>query len=136
MKEIVDAATGEIIQVEEENEVATRKLYEVGAIDEKTADLIENYLRAKEEYEMFHYSLQKAMTENSIQKWSNDYFTSYLNKEGMVEKFDSDRAKETKLKDFLSLLLSMDEESLEMSVYDCFKKLSYRKPTLTVRFKK
>lgn len=136
MKEIVDAVTGEVSEMLEPNEVATKTLYQVGAIDEYTSDLIEDYLTAKERYEMFHHVLEKAMIGNGIQKWTNDYFSSYVNKEGKIEKFDSDRAKETKLKDLLPILLDMDKESLEISVYDYFKKLVYRKSSLTVRFKK
>ena len=75
MKHIIDEATGEIVEVEEANDIAEKILYEVGAIGDDTAEFIEKYLAVKEQFEMFEHVLKKAMIENNIKTWKNDYFT-------------------------------------------------------------
>ena len=91
MKTIIDQETGELIEVEEENEIATRKLYEIGAITDDTADFIENYLTVKEQYEIFTHKLEQAMRENNIKKWDNDYFTVTLTDESIQKRVDNER---------------------------------------------
>ena len=93
MKTIVDQETGELIEIEEENEIVTRKLYEIGAITDDTADFIENYLTIKEQYEIFTHKLEQAMRENNIKKWDNDYFTVTLTDESIQKRVDNERLK-------------------------------------------
>lgn len=116
MKQVIDAETGEIIEVEESNEIATKKLYEVGAINEDTADFIEEYLTIKEKFEMFQYILKKAMVENNIKTWSNDLFTASIRSEGMQTRVDIERLKEDGL-------------------YDKYLKLIPVKESISIRFK-
>ena len=94
MKTIVDQATGEIIEVEEANEVAERKLYEVGVLSEQVIEMINQYQRYKEEFEMFKYKLQQAMKENGIKSWKTDDFTATLKEESIQKRVDNDRLKE------------------------------------------
>ena len=94
MKTIVDQKTGEIIEVEEANEVAERKLYEVGVLSEQVIEMINQYQRYKEEFEMFKYKLQQAMKENEIKSWKTDDFTATLKEESIQKRVDNDRLKE------------------------------------------
>lgn len=93
MKKIIDSDTGEILDVEEENELVEKKLFEVGAIDEYTMDFIEQYLTVVEKYEMFKYILYQAMKENNIKTWKNDYFTASIKDESIQKRVDNDRLK-------------------------------------------
>lgn len=117
MKSIIDNETGEIIEVETENEIAERKLYEVGAIDKETYEMLENYKYYQEQYETFKYTLEKAMRENGIKKWDNDYFTATVKEDSTQKRVDVDRLKEDGL-------------------YDNYLKLVYSKGGLQIRFKK
>ena len=94
MKTIVDQKTGEIIEVEEANEIAERKLYEVGVLSEQVIEMINQYQRYKEEFEMFKYKLQQAMKENGIKSWKTDDFTATLKEESIQKRVDNDRLKE------------------------------------------
>ena len=76
MREIVDYETGEVKMVEDENEIVEKKLMEIGVITEQTADFIEEYLTMKQQWEIFRHILEKAMRENGIKSWQNDYFTA------------------------------------------------------------
>lgn len=93
MKKIIDSDTGEILNVEEENELVEKKLFEVGAIDEYTMDFIEQYLTVVEKYEMFKHVLYQAMKENNIKTWKNDYFTASIKDESIQKRVDNDRLK-------------------------------------------
>lgn len=93
MKKIIDSDTGEILDVEEENELVEKKLFEVGAIDEYTMDFIEQYLTIVEKYEMFKHVLYQAMKENGIKTWKNDYFTASIKDESIQKRVDNDRLK-------------------------------------------
>lgn len=116
MKQIIDELTGEIVEVEDRNEIAERKLTEVGAIDSKTYELLEEFLYYKELFETFKYKLQKAMEENGIKKWDNDYFSAVLKEESMQKRVDTERLKEDGL-------------------YDKYLKLVPVKASLQIRFK-
>lgn len=117
MKKIIDSDTGEIIEVEENNEIAERKLFEVGAIDENTADFIEQYLTMKEQFETFKFVLEKAMAENGIKSWKNDYFTAFIKEGGTQTRLDIDRLKED-------------------GIYDKYLKLVPVKDSLNIKFKR
>lgn len=118
MKNIIDHETGEIVQIEEDNEIAERKLREVGAITENTADFIEQYLAIKEQYEMFRYVLEKAMTENGIKSWNNDQFVASIKEETTRFSFDLNAFK----KDY-------------PDIYNKYQQISTVKPSLSIRFK-
>ena len=94
LKTIVNAETGEIEEVETENEIAERTLTEVGAIDKETYEVLESYLYYKEQVETFKFKLEKAMRENGIKSWKNDYFTATLKDEYMQKRVDADRLKD------------------------------------------
>ena len=131
-----DAVTGEVIQVEDPNQVAERKLTEVGAIDSNTFNFLNDYREMCERYDIFRNSLKTAMEENFIKKWETNEVSFSVTPEGTRQAFDTDRAKNMKLSDFLSILINMDKADLErISVYDYFQKLSYTKSKLNVRFK-
>lgn len=116
MKHIIDETTGEIIEVEEANDIAEKKLYEVGAISDDTAEFIEKYLTVKEQFEMFEHVLKKAMIENNIKTWKNDYFTVSVRDEGTQTRLDTDRLKED-------------------GIYDKYLKLVPVKESISIRWK-
>ena len=116
MKTIINQETGELIEVEEANEIATRTLYEVGAITEETADFIEKYLTIKQQFEMFKFALEKAMRENGIKSWKNDLFNATIKEESMQKRVDTERLKEEGL-------------------YDKYLKLVPVKSSLQIKFK-
>lgn len=117
MKQIINAETGEIEEIEEQNEIVERKLYEVGAIDEATFDFLEQYQTMQEQFEIFKFNLTKAMEENGIKKWDNDYFVATAKEESLQKRIDTDRLKEDGL-------------------YDKYLKLVPVKSSLQIRFKK
>ena len=115
MKTIVDE-NGEIVEVQDENEIAEQKLMEVGAIDKNTYDFLEEYLTAQERYETFRYILEKAMKENNIKSWKNDYFTATLKEDSVSTRVDTAKLKES-------------------GMYEQFTKLVPVKGGLTIKFK-
>lgn len=117
MKTIINEETGELIEVEEENELIEKKLYEVGAIDENTNDFLEEYLMYQEKYEILKHALLKAMKENGIKSWKNDYFTATYKEESTQKRVDNDRLKQDGL-------------------YEKYLKLVPVKENLQIRFKK
>ena len=116
MKTVIDENTGEIVEVEDENEIAERTLTEVGAIDKYTYDFLEQYLTYEEQFEMFRYQLEKAMRENGIKSWKNDYFTATVKDESTQLRVDTQKLKEAGL-------------------YDQFTKVVAVKGGLQIRFK-
>ena len=92
MKTIIDE-NGEVIEVEEENDLAERKLLEVGAIDKDTNDLLEQFLFYEDQYKTFKFKLEQAMRENGIKKWENDYFTATIKADSMQNRVDTDKLK-------------------------------------------
>ena len=94
MKTIVDPNTGEIIEVEDSNEIAERKLNEIGVIDQETFEMIEMFLYYEEQFDLFRYKLEKAMTENGIKKWDNDRFTATVKDASIQKRVDTERMKE------------------------------------------
>lgn len=116
MKRVIDAESGEVIEMEDSNEIAEKRLYEVGAINEDTADFIEQYLTIKEQYEMFKHVLEKAMVDNNIKTWSNDYFMASVREESTQVRLDVERLKED-------------------GIYDKYLKLVPVKESLSIRFK-
>lgn len=117
MKSIIDNETGEVIEVETDNEIAERKLYEVGAIDKETYEMLESYKYYEDQFKIFKYKLEKAMEENGIKKWDNDYFTATVKEDSTQKRVDTERLKEDGL-------------------YDQYLKLVFVKGGLQIRFKK
>lgn len=117
MKTIIDAETGELIEVEEKNEVVEKKLYEIGAIDEETFEMLVSFQYYQEQYEQFRYKLQKAFEENGIKKWETDDFTATYKEESLQKRVDTERLKEDGL-------------------YEKYLKLVPVKPSLMIKFKK
>ena len=117
MKTIIDAETGELVEVETPNELAVRKLTELGVIKQGTLDMLSNYVYYKEQFDLFKHELEKAMTENGIKKWDNDYFVASATEETTQVRLDTDRLKED-------------------GVYDRYLKVVPVKASVRVRFKK
>lgn len=97
MKTIIDEKTGEILEIEETNELVERKLFEVGAVDENTYEFLENYLTIQQQYEIFKFKLMEAMKNNNIKSWKNNYFTATVKEESVQKRVDTDRLKEAGL---------------------------------------
>lgn len=116
MKQIIDAETGEIIEIEEKNELVEKKLVEVGAIDKETYELLDSYLYYEQQYEFFKTKLKKAFEDNGIKKWDNDYFIATLKEESMQKRVDTERLKED-------------------GIYEKYLKLVPVKSSLQIRFK-
>lgn len=117
MKQIIDEATGEIIEVETENELIEKKMFEVGAFDKETYEILDQYLYYQDQYELFKFKLKKAMEDNGIKKWDNDYFVASVREESLQKRVDTERLKAD-------------------GVYDKYCKLVPVKSSLTIKFKK
>lgn len=117
MKRIIDDETGEILEVEDKNELAQRKLYEVGAIDERTNDFLNDYFEMQEQYEIFKEKLQEAMIKNNIKSWKNKYFTATLKDSQIKKVIDTERLKED-------------------GIYDKYLRLTEAKASVSIRRKK
>ena len=96
MKTIIDE-NGEIVEVQDANEIAEAKLFEAGAIDKNTYDFLEEYLTYQERYETFKFILEKAMRENGIKTWKNDYFTATVKDDSIQTRVDTNKLKESGL---------------------------------------
>lgn len=94
MKNIIDYETGEVIQVEESNEIAERKLVEAGVITQDTYEMLASLKYYQDQFELFRYELEKAMRENGIKKWETDYFSVSLKEDSMQKRVDTERLKE------------------------------------------
>lgn len=117
MKQIINNETGEIEEVLEANELTEQKLYEVGAIDKETFEMLETYLYYEDRMKLLKYNLEKAMKDNGIKKWENEYFTATIKEDSTQKRVDTERLKEDGL-------------------YDDYLKLVYVKGGLQIRFKK
>ena len=104
LKTIIDE-NGEIVEVQDANEIAEAKLFEAGAIDKNTYDFLEEYLTYQERYETFKFILEKAMRENGIKSWKNDYFTATVKDESMQNRVDTQRLKDDGLYEKYSKLV-------------------------------
>lgn len=94
MKTIVDAETGEVIEIEEANEVTTKLFTDLGVIDKETYEILDSFLYYKEQYELFRHKLEEAMDEHNIKKWDNDYFTATNKSDSLQKRVDTERLKE------------------------------------------
>lgn len=94
MKQIIDNETGEIIEVEDKNEIVSKKLLEIGTIDKETFEMLESYLYYQDQFETLRFQLKKAFEENGIKKWENDYFTATLKEESLQKRVDIERLKD------------------------------------------
>ena len=94
MKQIIDAETGEIVEIEDYNEIALRTLTEVGAVTDSTLDEINMCLAYQERFESLKYIIGKAMRENGIKKWETDDFTFTITDDTIQKRVDNDRLKE------------------------------------------
>lgn len=134
--ETIDAMTGELIEREDPNKVAERKLRELGVITDQTFDLFRHQRDVNEQVETVKYVLKNAMKDNQIKKWDNELFSCSVTPEGTRTVFDSERAKEMTLLEFRTLLNRfLDEDLKDKTVYDFFQKVSYVKDKLNIRFK-
>ena len=116
MKTIIDE-NGEIVEVQDANEIAEAKLFEAGAIDKNTYDFLEEYLTYQERYETFKFILEKAMRENGIKTWKNDYFTASVKDESMQMRVDTQRLKDDGLYEKYSKLVPV-KGSLQIKFKD------------------
>lgn len=99
MKQIIDSETGEIIEVEEQNEIATRKLTELGLVNDAVYEMIQNHLYYEEQFKTFKYKLEQAMRENDIKSWKTDEFSVTVTDDKIQKRVDADRLKEDGLYD-------------------------------------
>ena len=116
MKQIVDQDTGEILEVDEKNELVEKKLYELGVINDQILEMIETYKFYEYQFEVFRYKLMQAMKDNNIKSWKNESFTATYKEEGIQKRLDIDRLKDDEL-------------------YDKYLKLCPVKESLMIKFK-
>lgn len=136
MTDIIDAVTGEVIEQEDRNEVVVRKLTEVGAIHSNTYNIFFQFRQWEQKEKMTRDVIKKALEQIGEKKMVLEDITFTVIPESSHAIFDTERAKNMKLSDFLSILIKMDKADLKrISVYDYFQKLSYTKSKLNVRFK-
>lgn len=107
---IVDELTGELIEKEDSNQLIEKKMYEVGAIDEKTYEMLEQFLYYKEQYETFKYLLHKAMEENDVKKWDNELFLAYRTPSGLQKRVDVEKLKADGLYDKYSKYIPVKDK--------------------------
>lgn len=94
MKTVVDQETGELIEVEDSNELVEKTLIEEGVITESTNDFLSDYFEIEERYQIFKEALMDAMQKNNIKSWSNDYFTATVKDESIQKRVDVERMKD------------------------------------------
>lgn len=97
MKTIIDQDTGELIEVEETNELMVRELYELGTDLEKYDELEEQALYIQEQLEIWKYknrenikSVLKKHNQKSIKTPSRNYT---IIDEGIRKSVDTERLK-------------------------------------------
>ena len=127
MKKIVDE-NGEIVEVPEANEIAERKLFELGVIDDETFRFLKSYREMCEEYDNFRFVLEKAMRENNIAKWQTEDFTASI----PVDKNTGELKTE-------NVRVAFDEERFKQEhpdLWEAYRKLVTTKVSLRINFKK
>ena len=114
----VNEETGEVEenQADMRNDLIEKKMFEVGAIDKETFEMISMYLYYEQQIDLLKYKLQKAMEENGIKKWDNDYFTATLTEETLRKSVDTQKLKDDGL-------------------YEKYLKLSHIKAGIRIKFK-
>lgn len=98
MKEIIDGITGEIVEVEEKNEIALRQLNELGVNFEQYLELEERMENCKEMLDMWKYEarekIKQVLEENGLKNVRvADHTISYV-PAGVSHSVDTERMKE------------------------------------------
>lgn len=139
---MIDPITGEVIE-ENENSLIERKLHEVGTVDQETWEIIDSFLYYKEQFEIFKSKLEKAMRDNDIKKWDNDYFLAYTTEDGMQKRVDTESLKRITIGEFVEDMLNRTrelsteekQEAFDRTLYDTFLKMVATKGSLTIKMK-
>ena len=140
MKTIVDALTGELIEVEEPNDIAIRELNELDVNFEEYCDLYIKLKYFKDQVETWEYKNKPALikvfdeafkdSEKKTIKLENGSIT-YV-KEGMTKKVDTDALKATTLESIVKYA-EANPTLKDKSLYDLFLKLSPREASLRIK---
>ena len=107
MKQIIDNETGEIIEVEEANEIATRKLTELGVLNDAVYEMIQKHLYYEDQFKTFKYKLEQAMRDNNIKSWKTDEWSATVKDDSIQKRVDTERLKEDGLYDKYLKLVSV-----------------------------
>lgn len=140
MKQVIDSLTGELIDVEEANDIAIRELNE---LDVNFEDYVNFYIQLKyfkEQLELWEFKNKPKLMDvfESIYK-DTDKKTIKLStgsityvKEGLTKKVDTDALKHTKVKDLISRC-GENPELADMSIYDLFLMVTPRDASLRIK---
>ena len=97
MKQVIDSETGEIIEIEETNEIVEKKLNEIVSLDDvlKVIEMLEYY---QDQLDTYKYQLKepiiKLFKDNGIKTFKNDYLTISYVGESMQKRVDNERLKQ------------------------------------------
>lgn len=98
MKTIIDQNTGEVIEVEETNELMVRELYELGTDLEKYDELEEQALYIQEQLEIWKYqnreNIKNVLKKHNQKNIKTSSRTYTIIDEGIRKSVDTDRLKE------------------------------------------
>lgn len=140
MKQVFDSQTGELIEVEEANDIAIRELNE---LDVNFEDYVNFYIQLKyfkEQLELWEFKNKPKLMEvfESIYKDTEkktiklDTGSITYVKEGLTKKTDTDALKSTKVKDLVERL-NADPSLADTSIYDLFLKVIPRDASLRIK---
>lgn len=114
------------------NEIITKEMVDGGYVPEVIFDKLEDYKTAIEWMETFKYQFKKFCEEHGVKKWETDYFMLNYIGDGISQKVDTKRMKETNI----YVLNAETGELEEVNAYEYFKTVSFVKAHVTYKEKK
>ncbi|MBQ0112051.1 MAG: hypothetical protein KBT03_02880 [Bacteroidales bacterium] len=113
MKTIVNSETGEIIEIEETNEIVEKKLNEIVSLDD-VLDAIEMLETYEQKLNMYKAQLKepliKLFKENGIKTFKNDYLTISYVESTLQKRVDNERLKQDGLYEKYLKLVPVSEQ--------------------------
>ena len=119
MKTIIDQETGELIEVQEDNELVVKELEDLGIITDDYLNKLEQLAYFKQQVEMFETKNREVIKEvfkkYGVKSCKSDYLTISFIEEHMQQRVDTDALKKDGLYDKYSKF-SVVKESIRIKL--------------------
>lgn len=103
MKTIIDNETGELIEVEETNELVVKELEDMGIITTDYLDKLEQFAYLKQQIEMIEYKnkelIKEVFKKHNVKSCKSDYINISYIPEHMQQRVDVEKLKQDGLYD-------------------------------------
>lgn len=140
MKQIIDAVTGELIDVEEPNEIAVRRLNELGVNFEDYCEFTIKFKYFKDQIKTWEYEHKQILIDVIKEAFKNEKSKTLKLPSGSITYVkgsisnvsDTDALRGTTVRDFVAKVQA-NPQMLDMSVFDCFTKLSAKEDSIRIK---